>query len=318
MAYWSRTAFIFPGQGSQIVGMGKDIAQSHTIARQVFEQANAMLGFDFAAVCFDGPEDQLNDTINTQPALFVTSIAILRTLQAQLPAAVPASVAGHSLGELTALTAAGSLTFEDGLLLVRERGRLMKLAGEQNPGAMAALLGIDAAAAQGLCTRASQETGVTVVLANDNCPGQLVISGHEAALEYAMQLAVEAGARKAVRLAVSIAAHSPLMSTAAVQFQHALAGIHFSDPQIPIYANITAAPLTGAEAIRQELNEQLTQPVRWTESIRAMIAAGIQRFVEIGSGNVLTGLLKRIDRNVEGVTINDAASLEQFISQHLS
>lgn len=318
MAYWPNTAFIFPGQGSQIVGMGKDIAQSHTIARQVFQQANAALGFDFSTLCFDGPEDQLNDTINTQPALFVTSIAILRTLQARLAAAVPAAVAGHSLGELTALMAAGALTFEDGLLLVRERGRLMKLAGEQNPGAMAALLGIDAAAAQGLCTRASQETGVTVVLANDNCPGQLVISGHEAALERAMQLAVEAGARKAVRLAVSIAAHSPLMSTAAVQFQHTLAGIHFSDPQIPIYANITAAPLNGAEGIRQELNEQLTQPVRWTESIRAMIASGIERFVEIGSGNVLTGLLKRIDRNVEGVAISDAASLEQFISQHSS
>lgn len=316
--YWSRTAFIFPGQGSQLVGMGKDIAQSHTSARQVFEQANAALGFDFAALCFDGPEEQLNDTINTQPALFVTSIAILSTLQASLPTAVPAAVAGHSLGELTALTAAGSLTFEDGLALVRERGRLMKLAGEQNPGAMAALLGIDAAAAQGICARASQETGMTVVLANDNCPGQLVISGHEAALERAMQLAVEAGARKAVRLAVSIAAHSPLMSVAAVQFQYALAGIHFSDPQIPIYGNITAARLTGAEAIRQELNEQLTQPVRWTESIHAMIAAGIQRFVEIGSGNVLTGLLKRIDRNSEGVTINDAASLEQFIARFQS
>lgn len=318
MTYWSHTAFIFPGQGSQLVGMGKDITEAHTTARQVFEQANTLLGLDFSSLCFDGPEDQLNDTINTQPALFVTSIAVLRALQAQLPDAVPAAVAGHSLGELTALTAAGSLTFEDGLLLVRERGRLMKLAGEQNPGAMAALLGVDAAAAQEICARASQETGATVVLANDNCPGQLVISGHETALERAMQLASEAGARKVVRLAVSIAAHSPLMSTASAQFHQALADVHFSDPHTPIYANITAAPLTGARAIRQELNEQLTQPVRWTESIRAMIGAGIQQFVEIGSGNVLTGLLKRIDRSAEGITLNDAASLERFIAQRQS
>jgi [acyl-carrier-protein] S-malonyltransferase len=300
------TAFLFPGQGSQRVGMGKDVAGAYPAAREVFAQADNILGFALSRLCFDGPETELNDTINTQPALYVCSVALLRVLSAE----APAFVSGHSLGEFSALTAANALSFEAGLRLVRERGRLMKEAGDKQPGGMAALLGLDRPDVESLCQQVSADSGKPVVIANDNCPGQVVVSGDVDAVEQLMALATERGARKAVRLAVSIAAHSPLMASAALDFQQRLDETAFSQPDMPVYANATAAPMTTADEIRQQLARQLTAPVRWTETIQAMIAAGADRFVEIGAGDVLTGLVKRIDRKVVRVTINSVASLE--------
>ncbi|NWF71239.1 MAG: ACP S-malonyltransferase [Chloroflexi bacterium] len=311
----STTALVFPGQGSQTVGMGQDIAAAHAVARQTFEEADDVLGFRFSEICFAGPEDTLNDTLNTQPALYVCGVAILRVLQGELSDIAPLCAAGHSLGEFTALTAAGALSFPDGLRLVRERGRLMKQAGEQQPGAMAALLGLDAEAARALCAQASAHSGRPVVLANDNCPGQVVISGDASALEKALELAAAAGVKKAVKLAVSIAAHSPLMETAAAEFRQALDTTRFYTPRIAVYGNVSTQPLTSVEAIRDELNQQLTQSVRWAESVRAMIAAGAERFIEIGPKDVLSGLLKRIDRGKSGVALNSAAALQAFIAQ---
>ncbi len=315
MVNWANIAFVFPGQGSQMVGMGKDVAEAYSVARELYEQADELLGFDFSTLCFDGPEDDLNDTINTQPALYVCSLAILRALQSELSDMSPACVAGHSLGELTALAAAGAMTFEDGLSLVRERGRLMKEAGEKNPGAMAALLGLDADAVRDVCKQAEAQTGGTLVLANDNCPGQVVISGDDLTINAGMQLAQDAGAKRAVKLAVSIAAHSPLMESASTVFQLHLSQTTFTTPQYPVYANVTAAPLTNADAIRQELNNQLTQSVRWTESVQAMSGAGVEQFIEIGSKDVLTGLLRRIDRSKSGVALNGLDALQKFVSE---
>ena len=212
------TAFLFPGQGSQRVGMGKDVAGAYPAAREVFAQADNILGFALSRLCFDGPETELNDTINTQPALYVCSVALLRVLSAE----APAFVSGHSLGEFSALTAANALSFEAGLRLVRERGRLMKEAGDKQPGGMAALLGLDRPDVESLCQQVSADSGKPVVIANDNCPGQVVVSGDVDAVEQLMALATERGARKAVRLAVSIAAHSPLMASAALDFQQCL------------------------------------------------------------------------------------------------
>jgi [acyl-carrier-protein] S-malonyltransferase len=312
---WHKTAFVFPGQGSQIVGMGADVAAEYPAAREIFHQADEILGFAFSELCFNGPEDQLNETINTQPALYICSIAILSALQAEISSVIPACTAGHSLGEFTALTAAGSLDFADGVRLVRERARLMRDAGEQCPGGMAALLGLDAAQTREVCAQARQQTGGQVVLANDNCPGQVVISGDHETVDAAIELAKNAGVKRAVELAVSVAAHSPLMKSASQELQQHIATTEFKTPSIPVYANVSAVPLNSIEAVRQELNDQLTQSVRWTESVQAMINVGIEHFVEIGSRDVLTGLLKRIDRSKSGTAINNMATLRDFIQQ---
>ncbi len=312
MPDWSTTAFVFPGQGSQVVGMGRDFVEAYPAARETFERADDALSFSLSRLCFEGPEEELNDTINTQPALYVCGIAILRALQGEFPSAKPAFMAGHSLGEFTALAAAEAVSFEDGLRLVRERGRLMKEAGIKSPGAMAALLGLEADVVRDLCVRASRQTGGVLVLANDNCPGQIVISGDDATLEQGLILAKEAGAKRAVKLAVSIAAHSPLMEPASADFRKALADTAFQTPQTPVYGNVNAAPLTSIEAIREELGNQLTSSVRWTESVTAMITAGAQRFVELGPKDVLSGLLKRIDRNAAAVPLNSVAALQQL------
>jgi [acyl-carrier-protein] S-malonyltransferase len=293
--------------------MGEDIAASYPSARETFAQADDLLAFSLSKLCFHGPEDQLNNTFNTQPALYVTSMATLSALHSIKPDLTPHCAAGHSLGELTALTAAGVLSFEHGLRLVRERGRLMAEAGEARPGAMAALLGLDAAVVRSICEQASAETGAVVVLANDNCPGQVVISGEVTAIERALELAKEAGSRRAVQLAVSIASHSPLMAPAAQKFADLLAEVSFQAPAFPVYGNVTAAPLEGAEAVRHELAVQLTSSVRWTETVRAMIAAGARHFVEIGPKDVLTGLLKRIDASVTGVSVNNVDALRSAI-----
>lgn len=312
MMITSQTAFVFPGQGSQTVGMGKDVADAYPAARAVFDEADSVLGYTLSKLCFEGPESNLNDTYYTQPALYVTSIAILRALQSA-QSATPACVAGHSLGELTALAAAEAFSFADGLRLVQTRGRLMREAGERSPGAMAAVIGLDAAGVAALCERASAESGGILVPANDNSPGQIVISGEVAAVDKAVELGKSMGARLVRKLAVSIASHSPLMREAAEQFAAALAEITIQAPRLPVYANVTAAPVTTPDAVRHELATQLTQPVRWTESVQVMIAAGITTFVEVGSKDVLAGLIKRIDANAITHNLDTAARLQTFI-----
>jgi [acyl-carrier-protein] S-malonyltransferase len=315
MADWSKAVFMFPGQGSQAVGMGKDLAEAIPAARAVYDEADALLGFKLSEMCFSGPEEELNQTINTQPAVFTTGIATLRALQTLLPGAKPAMTAGHSFGEITALVAADALSFADGLKLARERGRVMKEAGERTPGAMAALLGLEMDAVREVCARAREKTGSVLVVANDNCPGQVVISGDSATLDVGLEVATEMGARRAVKLAVSIAAHSPLMQSAAEEFRTILADMPFQMPRVPVYGNLSASPLTSVEAIREELGNQLTDGVRWTESVQNMIAAGAELFLEFGSKDVLTGLLKRIDRSARGLPLNSLAAVQGFVSE---
>ncbi len=312
MTTWAQTALLFPGQGSQEIGMGADVAQAYPAAREVFQQADEVLGESFSRLCWEGPAEALNDTYNTQPALYITSMAILRALEATVGPIRPAAVAGHSLGEITALAAAGALSFADGLRLVRERGRLMKLAGERQPGAMAAILGLAADDVRAICEQASQETGRPLVLANDNCPGQVVISGDVAALERGMALASAAGAKRVVRLEVSIASHSPLMAAIEAEFRAAVEATPFETPTVPVIGNVNAAPLTDVAAIRRELGAQLTAPVRWTESMAYLLGSGVTRFVEVGSRDVLSGLIRRIDREASRITLNSAAALAGF------
>jgi [acyl-carrier-protein] S-malonyltransferase len=275
----------------------------------VFDQADRVLGIGLTTLCFDGPSDLLNDTWNTQPAILATSIAALRALK-ERGIANPTYVAGHSMGEFSALVAAGALSFEDGIKLVRERGRLMKQAGEQRPGGMAAVLGLEREPLEAICATAREQSGEYVGIANDNCPGQMVISGATSALEQVMELAKERGAKRAIRLAVSIAAHSPFMAEVAEQFRALLDDTSFHQPAVPLVANATARPLTDPDLIRDALGRQLTSPVRWTESIRWMIEQGATRFIEVGPKDVLTGLLRRIDRGVERLTTVDVLGLE--------
>ncbi len=309
MVDWSTAAWVFPGQGSQQVGMGADLVRQYPAAAQVFEEADRILGFALSELCFIGPAEALDETINTQPALYVTGIATLRALESQGGSITPLAVAGHSLGEFTALTAAGALPFEAGLKLVRERGRLMKEAGEKSPGAMAALLGLNVEDARAVCEQATAEVGRPVVVANDNCPGQVVISGDEKALDRALELAKERRVKKAVKLAVSVAAHSPLMAHSAEAFRQALAAVPFEAPRVPIIGNVNAAPLRTRADIQAELAAQLTSSVRWTESVQALRALGVKTFVELGPKDVLVGLLKRIDREAAGIPLNSAEAV---------
>jgi [acyl-carrier-protein] S-malonyltransferase len=289
-------AFIFPGQGSQFVGMGRELA-TFPEAQQVFAQADEVLGFSLSRLCFDGPEAELNDTINTQPAIVTHSVATLRVIEARTDFQERlALVAGHSLGEFSALVCAGSLSFPDALKLVRERGRLMKLAGEQHPGAMAAILGLDRATVETVCSEAAQATEQPVQVANDNCPGQIVISGDKTALDKAAELA-RAQRGKVRPLAVSIAAHSALMTGAAHEFRTALELAQWAEPRVPVIANATARP-AWRQSVVDLLVAQLTSPVRWTESVQFMIGKGVTHFVEVGPKDVLCGLIKRIDAAV--------------------
>jgi [acyl-carrier-protein] S-malonyltransferase len=308
-------AFVFPGQGSQTVGMGFELARAYPTAKEIFEQADEHLGFSLSTICWDGPEELLHDTINTQPALLTHSVAVLRVIQEQTPDFTPAFVAGHSMGELSALVAAGSLPFLEALQLVRRRGELMKRAGEISPGGMAAILGLDIPTLERICAEASR-TDEIVQVANDNCPGQVVISGASPALNRAIDLARQAGARHAKPLAVSIAAHSPLMTHAQADFNQAVSAAAFKDPRLPIVGNVTAEPLTRANDIRADLQAQLTSRVRWTESIQRMIQSGVKTFFELGSGTVLTGLLKRIDRESTGIALGAPADFEKITTQH--
>lgn len=310
----SETALIFPGQGSQAVGMGAALAERYPVARQTFEEADEVLGFALSRLCFEGPEEELTETVNAQPALYVAGIAAMRTLyEAWDDPFTLATVAGHSLGEFTALTAAGALSFPDGLKLVRRRGELMREAGQYSPGGMAAVLGLDSPQLAEVCAGVQAATGGVVVVANDNCPGQVVIAGDETALALAMEQATSAGAKRVVRLPVSIAAHSPLMRRAADEFKQALDSTPFHPPMVPVIGNTQAQTLKTVDDIRAELNAQLVSPVRWTDSVRAMIALGIRAFIEPGSKNVLVGLLKRIDREASGYVVDSPEGIEALL-----
>jgi len=288
------TAFVFPGQGSQAVGMGRELADIYPAARETFTEADASLGFALSELMWNGPAEELNETINTQPALYVHSVAAWRTFTLHDRDFRPATVAGHSLGELSALTAAGALSFSDGLRLVRRRGELMKRAGDLNPGGMAAILGVDIPTLDRVCAEAST-AGEIVQVANDNCPGQVVISGHKSALERAMAGAKAAGAKRALALQVSIAAHSPLMDSIQAEWNQAVDACAIGKPEIPVVGNVHAKPMLTAEELRADIKAQMQSRVRWTESVQLMIANGIQAFVEAGSGEVLLGMIKRID-----------------------
>ena len=302
------TALVFPGQGSQTPGMGRDLAAAFTEARETFEQADSILGFPLSKVMWDDPDSSLNDTINTQPALFVHSLAAFRVLHARHPGLAPAYMAGHSLGELSALTAAGALTFQDGLRLVRLRGELMKHAGEISPGGMAAILGLDLGTLDRICSQASGP-GETVQVANDNCPGQVVISGNRAAIERAIIAAKEAGARRAMPLAVSIAAHSMLMTSIQADWAQAVESIACSDEFVPVVGNVNARPLGNAEEIRADILAQMRSRVRWTESVQFMAEEGVGTFIEVGTGTVLGALIQRI---IEGAVTKPLGNPADF------
>lgn len=307
-------AWQFPGQGSQFVGMGRDLVDAFPEAAATFRAADEILGFSLSRLCFDGPEEELTDTINAQPAIFVHSAAVLAVLRARDGGDRPLLVAGHSLGEYSALYAAGVFDFADALRLVRERGRLMKLAGERQPGGMAAVLGLDMDTVTRVCQQARDETETAVQVANDNCPGQVVISGALPALERAMALAQDAGARKVVRLAVSIAAHSPLMQVVQEEFAAAVRGTPMRAPQVPVVMNATARPTTDVDEIRERLIAQLTSPVRWTDTVRYMREQGVDALVEIGPGDVLTKLAKRIDRHLHRIALGTAEALHAYLN----
>jgi [acyl-carrier-protein] S-malonyltransferase len=306
------TAFVFPGQGSQSVGMGRGLAETFPAARQIFDEADALFGFAFSKLMWEGPVEELNDTINTQPALFVHSLAAYRAFADQQPGFSPAFVAGHSLGELSALTVAGALTFADGLRLLRRRGELMKRAGEIAPGGMAAILGLDIPMLDKLCAEASAG-GEIVQVANDNCPGQVVISGAKAAVERAIELAKSAGARRALPLAVSIAAHSPLMTTVQAEFDAAVTAANFQVPGVAVVGNVSAATMISVEDLCADVRAQLTSRVRWTDSIRLMTGKGVTTFVEVGTGSVLLGLIKRIAPEASGLPLGVPADFAAIV-----
>ncbi|MDQ3856484.1 MAG: ACP S-malonyltransferase [Chloroflexota bacterium] len=297
-------ALVFPGQGSQYVGMGKHIYESSEAGREVFVRADQILGFPLTQLCFEGPDEELQDTINAQPAILTVSIASLAALRERIQSLgkrlTPSYVAGHSLGEYTALVAAEVMDFDDGLRLVRERGRLMKETGDQNPGGMAAIIGLEDEDVQAICEEAS-ELGV-VGIANSNSPGQIVVSGEIPALLQVMELAKQRGARKVARLPISIASHSPVMQRAATQFAELVANLRLREPQVPVVANITGTLLTNAEDIRREMANHITGPVQWTKSVREMVGGGANTFIELGPRKVLTGLIARISPQVEVVS----------------
>lgn len=302
------TAFIFPGQGSQTVGMGRELAAQYPIAKQTFEEADSILGFALSKLMMEGAADELNDTVNTQPALFVHSLASYRAFSHLYPDLKPASLAGHSLGELSALAISGALSFGDGLRLVRKRAELMKHAGGLAPGGMAAVLGLDIPTLDKVCAEASTPDEV-VQVANDNCPGQVVISGAKAAVERAMVGAKLAGAKRALPLAVSIAAHSTLMASIQQEWNEAVNAANFSALQLPVIGNVHALPLADENAARADLIAQMQSRVRWTDSVKYMVSNGINTFVEVGTGTVLGGLVKRI---AGGMTILPLGNPQDF------
>lgn len=303
-----QNAFIFPGQASQYVGMGKDIYEKYDQARRFFDIANEIMEMDLKEICFEGPEETLKQTYITQPAIFVHSVAIFEILRDK--SFLPSAVAGHSLGEYSALVAAESLRFEDGLRLVKERGRLMYEAGKNQPGTMAAIIGLSPEQVGDMCAELS--TSGIVQPANFNSPGQIAISGEVEVIRTAIEKAKELGAKKAVELVVSGAFHSPLMQAAQEGLQSALEEAEFNDAKVPLYSNVEATAVRDSAKIRQLLIQQLTQPVLWQNIIENMIADGFETFYELGPGKVLKGLQKRINRQVPCTEIGAVEQIENL------
>ena len=302
-----KRAFVFPGQGSQSVGMGLELYNVSSAAREVFEEADDSLGFSLSDLIFNGPSDVLQDTVNSQPAIMLVSIACWKAWQEYLgfDAMPPESVAGHSLGEYTSLVVSGVLSFSDGLKLVRERGRLMHEAGLSRPGGMAAIIGLDDFALGHICA----ETGVE--LANINSDEQFVISGDKIAVVRAMDLASAQGAKKTLSLPVSGAFHSSLMAQAQEGLKDAIASLELKDPIIPVIANSNGLPMTTIAEVRQELVHGLCHCVQWRNSVKYIVGTGVSQFVEFGPARVLTSLIKRIDKNVQAVTLSDLESIKK-------
>ena len=301
-------AFLFPGQGSQKPGMGRELAANFETARRVFEEADSALGFAISELCFEGPEESLKLTENTQPAILTCSIATLAVLRDK--GLNPDYVAGHSLGEYSALVAAGALSFPDALRLVRRRGRYMQEAVPDGVGAMAAVMGLAPEKLEDVCRQAA--AGEVVSAANLNSPGQIVIAGHRGAVERAVELAKQAGARKAVVLQVSAPFHCALMQPAADRLAGDLDAAAISDLKVPLVNNVAAREITTAEDARDGLKKQVVNAVRWEDSMRVLVARGVDRFVEVGCGKVLTGLLRNIDRSLDGAHVEDLATLEKL------
>lgn len=308
----SDLAFLFPGQGSQSVGMGKALADSHAGVRDLFATADRVLGFSLTRLCFEGPERELTLTAHAQPAILTASVAVARVLQER--GVKPAAVAGHSLGEYSALVASSSLSFEDAVLAVHKRGRYMQEAVPVGEGTMAAVLGLDLEAVARICEEASEEASGLVAVANDNAPGQVVVAGHVAAVDRAVALAKTKGARRAMRLPVSAPFHCDLMLPARESLAKDLEAVTFRDLDVPLVTNVDAREIRSGEEARASLIRQVTSRVRWTDSIQRLAAMGIRRAVETGPGQVLAGLVKRIEAGISCVSAGDPGSVEAVVS----
>jgi [acyl-carrier-protein] S-malonyltransferase len=300
----SKTALLFAGQGAQVTGMGRDFAEAFPTARALFDRANAAVGYDLANVCFNGPEAELTKTENAQPGIYLVSWVAFQLLKERVPSLEFHATAGLSLGEFTALAAAGALGFEDGLQVVRQRGRFMQEACEATHGGMAAIINLDEATTRAVCA----EAGVT--MANLNCPGQIVISGETARIEKACELAKAKGAKRALPLPVAGAYHSPLMASAQPKLDAALAAVTIHPPAVPVIANVNAQPHGAPPDIRRRLVEQVTGSVLWEASMRYLLAQGFTRFIELGPGTALSGFMKRIAKDAQMLNVADAGSLE--------
>ena len=305
------TAFVFPGQGSQTIGMGRELSEKFPAAMELFEEADSILGFALSKIMWEGPEAELNETANTQPALFIHSLAAYRVFSILHPEFIPAAVAGHSLGELSALAAAGALAFEAGLRLVRTRGALMKKAGQKNPGSMAAVLNLDIPSLERVCAEASSDTE-SVQVANDNSPGQVVISGAKAAVERAAVAAKAAGAKRVITLPVSIVAHSTLMASIQDEWNEAVGSAMIGDPKLQIIGNVTAGVLQSAGDLRADIQSQMQSRVRWTETVQLLTGQGKTSFLEVGTGNVLLGLICRISASAQGFALGNPKGFEDL------